>query len=222
MLGRIDQERLHGGGRATRASSPTCSASSSDLQDYLEQARLVGARPTAATAQPLVAYFSAEFGLTECLPIYSGGLGVLAGDHLKSASDLGLPLVGVGLLYQQGYFRQYLNADGWQQERYPEQRLLQHAASQPVRDADGKPLTRRASTCPAARCTAQVWRVAGRARAALPARHQRAGEPARGPRHHRPALRRRPGDAHPPGDRAGHRRRAGAARRWASTRRSAT
>ena len=62
--------------------------------------------------------FSAEFGLVDCLPIYSGGLGVLAGDHLKSASDLGLPLVGVGLLYQQGYFAQYLNADGWQQERY--------------------------------------------------------------------------------------------------------
>ena len=66
------------------------------------------------------AYFSAEFGITECLQNYSGGLGLLSGDHLKAASDLGLPLVGVGLLYQQGYFRQYLNADGWQQERYPE------------------------------------------------------------------------------------------------------
>lgn len=69
---------------------------------------------------PQFAYFSMEFGLTECLPIYSGGLGVLAGDHLKSASELGLPLVGVGLLYQQGYFQQYLNADGWQQETYPD------------------------------------------------------------------------------------------------------
>ncbi len=66
-----------------------------------------------------IAYFSAEFGLTDCLPIYSGGLGLLAGDHLKSVTDLGLPLVGVGLLYSQGYFRQYLNADGWQQEAYP-------------------------------------------------------------------------------------------------------
>ena len=65
------------------------------------------------------AYFSAEFGLNECIPIYSGGLGLLAGDHLKSASDLGLPLVAVGLLYQQGYFRQYLNNEGWQQEAYP-------------------------------------------------------------------------------------------------------
>ncbi|RKX24577.1 MAG: alpha-glucan phosphorylase, partial [Candidatus Zixiibacteriota bacterium] len=69
---------------------------------------------------PQIAYFSMEFGLTECLPIYSGGLGILAGDHLKSASELGLPLVGVGLLYQQGYFQQYLNADGWQQETYPD------------------------------------------------------------------------------------------------------
>ena len=66
-----------------------------------------------------IAYFSMEFGLTGCLPIYSGGLGVLAGDSLKSASDLGLPLVGVGLAYQQGFFRQYLNIDGWQQESYP-------------------------------------------------------------------------------------------------------
>lgn len=67
-----------------------------------------------------VAYFSAEFGLHESLPIYSGGLGVLAGDHLKSASEIGLPLVGVGLLYRNGYFQQYLSADGWQQENYPE------------------------------------------------------------------------------------------------------
>ena len=66
----------------------------------------------------LVAYFSAEFGITECLSIFAGGLGVLAGDHLKASSDLGLPLIGVGLLYQEGYFRQYLNAAGWQQEAF--------------------------------------------------------------------------------------------------------
>jgi starch phosphorylase len=70
--------------------------------------------------QMTVAYFCAEFGLSESLPIYSGGLGVLAGDHLKAASDLGLPLVGVGLLYSRGYFRQRLTEDGWQQEVYPE------------------------------------------------------------------------------------------------------
>ena len=66
-----------------------------------------------------IAYFSPEFGLSETLPQYSGGLGVLAGDHLKAASDLGLPLVAVGLLYAEGYFRQRLNADGVQEERYP-------------------------------------------------------------------------------------------------------
>jgi starch phosphorylase len=73
--------------------------------------------PDAAGAR--IAYFSMEYGLHECLPVYSGGLGVLAGDHLKTASDLGLPLVGVGLAYAEGYFRQVLNADGWQGERYP-------------------------------------------------------------------------------------------------------
>jgi starch phosphorylase len=67
-----------------------------------------------------IAYFSAEFGISEALPVYSGGLGILAGDHLKSASELGVPLVGIGLLYRNGYFQQYLNADGWQQEFYPE------------------------------------------------------------------------------------------------------
>lgn len=69
--------------------------------------------------QPVVAYFSFEFGISPSLPIYSGGLGILAGDHLKSASDLNLPLVGVGLCYTQGYFRQYLTPDAWQNERYP-------------------------------------------------------------------------------------------------------
>jgi starch phosphorylase len=67
-----------------------------------------------------IAYFCTEFGLTECFPIYSGGLGCLAGDHLKSAAELALPLVGIGLLYRNGYFQQYLNADGWQQEYYPD------------------------------------------------------------------------------------------------------
>jgi len=68
----------------------------------------------------LAAYFSCEYGLDECLPVYSGGLGILSGDHLKASSDLGIPLVGIGLLYQEGYFQQYLNNDGWQQERYPD------------------------------------------------------------------------------------------------------
>ncbi len=86
-----------------------------------------------------IAYFSMEYGITECLPIYSGGLGVLSGDHLKSASDLGLPLVAIGLMYQQGYFRQYLNPDGWQQELYPENDLPTMPVER-VLDAEGQPV----------------------------------------------------------------------------------
>lgn len=71
------------------------------------------------SSDKLVAYFSMEYGLAESIPIYSGGLGILSGDHLKAASDHGIPLVGVGLLYQKGYHQQHLNPDGWQQERYP-------------------------------------------------------------------------------------------------------
>ncbi|MBC8481328.1 MAG: alpha-glucan family phosphorylase, partial [Planctomycetes bacterium] len=88
------------------------------------------------SAKPLIAYFSAEFGIHECLPIYSGGLGILAGDHLKSASDLGLPLVGIGLMYQKGYFRQYLNLDGWQQEIYAENDFYKMPAKT-VKDENG-------------------------------------------------------------------------------------
>ena len=79
-----------------------------------------------------VAYFSAEFGLHESLPIYSGGLGILAGDHIKSASDLGIPLVGVGLYYDQGYFRQRLDRDGWQHEDYLD--VDSRAAADPAGD----------------------------------------------------------------------------------------
>ena len=109
------------------------------------------------SGEPLIAYFSAEFGLTECLPNYSGGLGVLSGDHLKSASDLGLPLVGVGLLYQQGYFRQYLNVDGWQQETYPTNDFY-NMPLQLERHEDGRPVTIEVAY-PQGPVTAQVWRV---------------------------------------------------------------
>jgi starch phosphorylase len=94
------------------------------------------------STEPIIAYFSAEFGITECIPIYSGGLGMLAGDHLKSASALGLPLVGMGLLYQKGYFHQYLNPDGWQQEKTPENdfynmpiRLMRNGQDEPLKIA---------------------------------------------------------------------------------------
>ena len=80
----------------------------------------LGRAPRGVLRPRPVAYFSAEFGLHESIPIYSGGLGILAGDHIKSASDLDIPLVGIGLFYGQGYFRQRLDAEGWQQEEYIE------------------------------------------------------------------------------------------------------
>ena len=104
-----------------------------------------------------VAYFSAEFGIHESIPIYSGGLGLLAGDHLKSASDLGLPLVGVGLMYREGYFRQYLNIDGWQQESYPENDFF-NLPLVPETRADGSPLTI-SVPFPGREVWARIWRI---------------------------------------------------------------
>ena len=104
-----------------------------------------------------VAYFSAEFGLTECMPIYSGGLGILSGDHLKSASDLGIPLAGVSLLYQEGYFRQYLSPDGWQREDYP----INDFYNLPLhleRSSDGTPRTIEVRY-PGRSVRAQIWRA---------------------------------------------------------------
>ena len=99
----------------------------SQLDDYLTGDRWY--QSLGAEAPRSIAYFSPEFGITEVLPQYSGGLGILAGDHLKSASDLGVPIIGVGLFYRAGYFRQSLSLDGWQQETYP------------VLDPDGLPLS---------------------------------------------------------------------------------
>ena len=104
-----------------------------------------------------VAYFSAEFGIHESVRIYSGGLGVLAGDHVKSASDLGLNFIGITLFYKEGYFRQYLNHDGWQMEDYP----LQHAESLPIEkvtDADGKDLIISVNIAQS-EVFAQAWRL---------------------------------------------------------------
>ncbi|MFE0964870.1 glycosyltransferase family 1 protein [Streptomyces fungicidicus] len=92
-------------------------AAAADLDAYMTGERWYQAQTDRLPAA--VAYFSPEFGITAALPQYSGGLGILAGDHLKAASDLGVPLVGVGLLYRHGYFRQTLSRDGWQQEHYP-------------------------------------------------------------------------------------------------------
>ncbi|HEY3091063.1 MAG TPA: alpha-glucan family phosphorylase [Jatrophihabitantaceae bacterium] len=91
-----------------------------DLTEYLEQPRWYQAQRAENRELPeCIAYFSPEFGITAVLPQYSGGLGILAGDHLKAASDLGVPIIGVGLLYRAGYFSQSLSRDGWQLERYP-------------------------------------------------------------------------------------------------------
>jgi starch phosphorylase len=107
--------------------------------------------------RPQIAYFSFEFGMTESIPNYSGGLGMLAGDHLKTASDLDLPLVGVGLLYQQGYFRQYLNIDGWQQELYPVNDFYTMPI-QLVTDDGGEPL-RISVDLAGKEVFAQIWHV---------------------------------------------------------------
>ncbi|WP_330307405.1 MULTISPECIES: alpha-glucan family phosphorylase [unclassified Streptomyces] len=111
-------------------------AVSDDLRDYVTGDRWYQSQTSELPAA--IAYFSPEFGITAALPQYSGGLGILAGDHLKAASDLGVPLIGVGLLYRHGYFRQSLSRDGWQQEHYPvldpnELPLV------PLRESDGTP-----------------------------------------------------------------------------------
>ncbi|ORT55445.1 glycosyltransferase family 1 protein [Streptomyces sp. CB03238] len=130
------------------------SAAADDLDDYLRGRRWYqqqnGDLPAA------VAYFSPEFGVTAALPQYSGGLGILAGDHLKAASDLGVPLIGVGLLYRHGYFRQSLSRDGWQQEHYP----LLDPNEMPVsllRQPNGTPV-RVSLALPGGRCLhAHIW-----------------------------------------------------------------
>src|SRR5882724_2580396 len=110
-----------------------------DLDRYLTEPRWYQERQRDEHLPAAIAYFSMEFGVAEVLPNYSGGLGILAGDHLKSASDLGVPLVAVGLYYRSGYFRQSLSSDGWQNETYPALdpqglplRLLTDATGDPV------------------------------------------------------------------------------------------
>jgi glycogen phosphorylase len=130
----------------------------SNLDHYMNKAEKAWyPQEYAPEERPQIAYFSFEFGLTESIPNYSGGLGVLAGDHLKAASDLSVPLVGIGLLYQEGYFRQYLNIDGWQQERYP----INDFYTMPLRlmkDGSGQPI-RIAVEFPGRSVYAQIWQV---------------------------------------------------------------
>ena len=104
-----------------------------------------------------IAYFSMEFGIHESLPLFAGGLGILAGDHLKAASNIGLPLTGMGLMYHHGYFRQYLNPDGWQQEAYPETDLYELPAER-VLDEAGNEL-RVSVVGPEGPMHAIVWKI---------------------------------------------------------------
>jgi starch phosphorylase len=111
------------------------------LKEYLSNTRTTwGARETGVLGSKPVAYFSAEFGLHESVPIYSGGLGVLSGDHIKAASSLAVPLVAVGLFYDQGYFKQHLDASGYQQEEYQDTRV-ENLPIHPAEDANGKQVT---------------------------------------------------------------------------------
>ena len=158
MLGTIDQEKLE------KASGDDAFLAHLDLisqrlESYVRSEgswfrRIYGNKDGKALT---VAYFSAEFGLTECLSIFAGGLGILAGDHLKSASDLGTPLVGVGLLYQQGYFRQYLNQAGWQQESYEDNDFHNLPITLACRP-DGTPVTIEVEY-PGRPVAAQIWRA---------------------------------------------------------------
>ena len=161
LLGRIDQRRLDAAANDAGFLSHFDRVTES-LDAYLASAGVraqtpTGEAPAGASQAPRVAYFSFEFGLTECLRLYSGGLGVLAGDHLKSASDLNLPLVGVGLLYQEGYFQQHISADGRQTETFP----ANDFATLPVRIqrlADGSPVHVHIAW-PDDELVCQVWRA---------------------------------------------------------------
>ncbi len=128
------------------------------LREYLQSGQTWGATHAGVLHARPVAYFSAEFGLHESIPIYSGGLGILAGDHVKSASDLGVPLVALGLFYDQGYFRQRVDKTGWQQEDYVDTDVKQ-LPLEPMLGLDNRPLMitipTRGSTL-----TARVWKVA--------------------------------------------------------------
>ncbi|MGH3323759.1 MAG: alpha-glucan family phosphorylase, partial [Streptomyces sp.] len=157
LLGSVAPERL-AQLAADRGFLRRLAVVSGDLHDYLAEPRWYQEESGSGDLPQAVAYFSPEFGLTGALPQYSGGLGILAGDHLKAASDLGVPLIGVGLLYRHGYFRQSLSRDGWQQEHYP---VLDpnELPLQLLREDDGTPVVV-ALRLPAGRSLrAHVWQA---------------------------------------------------------------
>jgi starch phosphorylase len=156
MLGTISQAQLDAAAH-DESYLAQLDRTARELDDYLSAESTWYHRSYGQTDGMSVAYFSAEFGLTECLSIFAGGLGVLAGDHLKSASNLGLPLTGIGLLYQQGYFGQYLNAAGWQQESY-EDNDFQNLPLSLEHHSNGSPVTVEVRLAGHS-VTAQVWRA---------------------------------------------------------------
>ena len=131
-----------------------------DLSGYMSDPRWYASAgpdgPGPARGPAAIAYFSPEYGITAALPQYSGGLGILAGDHLKSASDLGVPLIAVGLLYRHGYFTQSLSADGWQAERYPSDDP-NGLPLEVLRDAGGAPVNVAVGLTAGRQLSAQVW-----------------------------------------------------------------
>jgi starch phosphorylase len=155
LLSRVSQKRLDELGKDD-AFLEHLEAAWSTFQSYMSREGWFKKTFPAAKDASL-AYFSMEYGIHESLPIYSGGLGVLAGDHLKTASDLGLPLSGVGLAYAEGYFRQVLSDDGWQGERYPINDWTRLPVL-PVLDQSGKRL-KISVTYPERQVVAQIWRV---------------------------------------------------------------
>ncbi|MBN2055536.1 alpha-glucan family phosphorylase [bacterium] len=155
LLGSIDQETL-----LLRAEDDSFVATMEtvyrEFKSYMEDTGWFASLSDVPTRM-LTAYFSMEFGINECMPIYSGGLGVLAGDHLKSASDMGVPMVGVGLLYTEGYFQQYLSKEGWQQEFYP----LNDPFNMPVtliKDNEGRPIEIEVEY-PEGKAVVRMWRL---------------------------------------------------------------
>src|SRR4051794_9711710 len=164
---RIDAEAFEGAGRNPLAFVEASSdallarvAADPTLAAEVERVRRATADEAAPRPNPeglVVAYFSAEFGVDESLPIYSGGLGILAGDHLKSSSELGVPLVGVGLLYGNGYFRQSIDDHGGQPEWYP----LMDPARRPItleREQGGDPIVVRVDLA-GEQVSSHVWRA---------------------------------------------------------------
>jgi starch phosphorylase len=154
LLGAVSRERLTSLA-ADRRFLRRLATAAEDLADYIGNPRWYQDQSDLPAA---IAYFSPEFGITWALPQYSGGLGILAGDHLKAASDLGVPLIGVGLLYRHGYFRQSLSREGWQQEHYP---VLDPNSLPvtPLREADGAAAEVTLELTGGRTLAARIWKV---------------------------------------------------------------